>query len=177
MIHWTAVGELGADNIVSEQIVNLSALMRISMESTSFVHDLNSELAHARAYVRLMSDMKSGHFEVDWQIRTDCLDLMVPKIILQPLLENAIRYVGGRITVTIEYVDRAIVFSVRDRGPGFSEEVLKRYSGKGGFELQQDTHVGLSNVYLRLKLQYGDRCHFTLFNDDGAVVRIQIDAA
>src|SRR5205085_10458389 len=95
----------------------------------------------------------------DKQISPDTLDLIVPSMILQPLVENSIKHGlarkvgGGRITITTVLRDRHAIIEVHDDGLGMTEERLE-HALHGG--------IGLSNVNERLRTIYGVNYHLTL---------------
>jgi two-component system, LytTR family, sensor kinase len=92
-------------------------------------------------------------------ISPDTLDVIVPSMILQPLVENSIKHglakkVGeGRITITTGLRNRHTVIEVHDNGLGMTEERLEQAVGEG---------IGLSNVNERLRTIYGASCQLKL---------------
>jgi two-component system LytT family sensor kinase len=114
--------------------------------------------------VRLGGRLQS-HFEVEEKARA----VRLPALLLQPLVENAIKHGiapqagGGQVAVDCRIENERCVITVRDTGPGFSEE-----AGAG---------FGLRSVRERLDLSYGDDYRFEIQDGDGACVRISLPTA
>lgn len=91
------------------------------------------------------------------------LDVRVPALILQPLVENAIKHGitsrndGGVLTISAKREGRHVRISVVDDGAGIDEKVLSRLSSKHAVD-SHDQHVGLLNVRDRLASLYGVEC-------------------
>jgi len=92
------------------------------------------------------------------------LDVIVPSMILQPLVENSIKHGlsrkvgGGRITIKASLRDARTIVEVHDDGLGMSEDRLEHALGGG---------IGLSNVNERLRTIYGENCQLTLTSAPG----------
>jgi LytS/YehU family sensor histidine kinase len=103
----------------------------------------------------------------------ELLDAYVPSLILQPLVENAIKHgvtrraEGGEVTVTVARERGALRLAVRDNGPGLPSTEPSPRSGSG---------VGLSNARARLEQLYGDRHRFTVSShpEGGVLVELSI---
>jgi sensor histidine kinase YesM len=108
--------------------------------------------------------------QVKWEIAPEALQIKVPSLILQPLIENAILHgvatmAGpGILAIRADCDDRYLHLQVRDTGPGLPGD--KPHSG-----------IGLSNTQTRLRRLYGSGQRFELLNDNGLVVNIQIPLA
>jgi two-component system, LytTR family, sensor kinase len=133
-------------------IIRLSGLLRRLMRSTDHFVTLREELESIDEYLDIELVRFGPQLEVDKQIAADTLDVIVPSMILQPLVENSIKHGlsrkvgGGRITITARAHDGHTIIEVRDDGLGMSGERLEQASGGG---------IGLSNVNERLRTIYG----------------------
>jgi len=113
------------------------------------------------------------NLQVDQQISPQTLDIIVPSMILQPLIENSIKHGlarkvgGGRITIRTTMSHGHTVIEVHDDGLGMSEERLEHALGGG---------IGLSNVNERLQTIYGASYHLKLTSTpgEGTCARIEI---
>jgi two-component system, LytTR family, sensor kinase len=133
-------------------ITKLSGLLRRFMRSTDHFVTLREELESIDEYLDIELVRFGPQLKVDKHISPDTLDIVVPSMILQPLVENSIKHglsrkVGeGRITISTMLRDGHAVIEVHDDGLGMSEERLEQAVGDG---------IGLSNVNERLRTIYG----------------------
>jgi two-component system, LytTR family, sensor kinase len=133
-------------------ITKLSALLRRLMRSTDHFVTLREELESIDEYLDIEVVRFGPHLIVDKAISPDTLDVVMPSMILQPLIENSIKHGlsrkvgGGRITIKAEVRDGLTTIEVHDDGLGMSEERL---------EHALDGGIGLSNVNERLRTIYG----------------------
>jgi len=154
-------------------ITKLSGLLRRLMRSTDHFVTLREELASIDEYLDIEVMRFGPQLRVQKDISADTLDIIVPSMILQPLVENSIKHglsrkVGeGRITIRTVLRDGHAVIEVHDDGLGMSEEGLE-HALEGG--------IGLSNVNERLRTIYGANYHLILESrsGQGTCARIEI---
>ncbi|MGZ8831388.1 MAG: sensor histidine kinase [Thermoanaerobaculia bacterium] len=154
---------------VRRMIARLSELLRHTIESRgSDEIPLRDELDFLRRYIEIMEIRFQGRLRVTTSIEPDVLDALVPNLILQPIVENALEHGTSRITGEgrVEIAARRngddLILSVQDNGPGLREG--DRKSG-----------VGLTNTEARLEQLYGgDAASLSMRSDDGAGVLAQI---
>lgn len=133
-------------------ITKLSGLLRRLMRSTDHFVTLREELESVDEYLDIEVVRFGSHLRVVKQISPDTLDVIVPSMLLQPLVENSIKHGlarkvgGGRITIRTEVRGGHTVIEVLDDGLGMTEERLENALGGG---------IGLSNVDERLRTIYG----------------------
>lgn len=138
-----------------ELLLILSSYYRQTLENDKYMLDLHTELQYVMNYLELEKARFEEKLQLEIKVEED-VHCMVPSFILQPLVENAVRYGGdteGKCHVTIigKNVKNYVEISIEDRGRGFPEEIKKKlYAGEkyGG--------VGLENVYRRMKSIYGE---------------------
>ncbi|MDB4915750.1 MAG: signal transduction histidine kinase LytS [Gemmatimonadetes bacterium] len=131
---------------------------------------LRHEIAFAKRYLAIEQVRFRDRLVIEWDVDSALLDAMVPRSILQPIVENAIRHgiskrtAAGRIAASVVRREEALRITVRDDGPGFD-----------GGELTSDG-VGLSATRTRLALLYGDAASMVLSGagQGGAVVEITL---
>lgn len=156
-------------------IVKLSALLRRLLRSHDHFVTLHEELESIDEYLDIEMVRFGSQLHIEKQIGTDTLDIMVPSMILQPLVENSIKHgladlVGrGQITITICSVreNGHTVIEVSDDGLGMTQERLANALTGG---------VGLRNVNERLRVIYGPLCQLKLRSvaGQGTAVRMEI---
>ena len=138
-------------------IINLSTYLRYNIESGENFVDINQELEQVKAYVEIEKARFGEKLDVIYDIE-DNLDIKIPSLIIQPLVENSIKH-GilegkgcGTVTIRIKKSSSdAVSISIEDDGCGISEEIITGIQ-EGDID---DTKIGLLNVHKRLKFIYG----------------------
>ena len=159
IINWKAL-EVGEDDI-SKITLALSTYYRTSLNRGETMTIIENEIQNIRAYLRIQEIMHDGNFKVYEDFDPTLYDEPVPKLILQPLVENAIDHgldvsdkekhilwISGKVEQDSEEVSK-IVFEVRDNGVGMTESKKKElleYTSKG---------YGVRNVRERIEVLYG----------------------
>lgn len=142
------------------------ALIRIvscSFRSNISFYSLKEELEVLDSYVYLMKIRYSDGFEVEYQIDPQCLECLVPRLILQPLVENSIvhGFTGdevGHLRVSASKENAGLALRIWDDGRGMTEEqIAQALDGKKRTD-NDNTSIGLENVIARLKLNFGETC-------------------
>jgi len=154
-------------------IAKLSGLLRRLMRSTHHFVTLREELESVDEYLDIEVVRFGPQLRVEKQISAQTLDVIVPSMILQPLVENSIKHGlsrkvgGGRITIKTLLRDGHAIIEVHDDGLGMSDERLEHAVGDG---------IGLSNVNERLRTIYGASYHLKLTSvpGQGTCARVEI---
>lgn len=130
---------------ISDMIVELGKLIRYRLKNEEQQIPLSDEIIFAKTYVNIMKNRLEDALNTRWDIDEELVNNLVPKYIIQPLIENSIMHSYSaenkvvNILVKLEYVKSAIRILVIDDGCGISEEKLK--------EINQGLNSGLSNRY------------------------------
>src|SRR4249920_2428935 len=154
-------------------ILKLSGLLRRLMRSTDHFVTLREELESIDEYLDIESIRFGPQLRVVKQISPATLDVIVPSLILQPLIENSIKHGlsrkigGGRITIRSVMQNGRAIIEVHDDGLGMTEDRLENALGGG---------IGLSNVNERLRTIYGAtyRLKLTSAPGRGTCARMEI---
>ena len=148
---------------------NLADILRFCISPDEFV-ELRQELAILGRYVEIQRIRLSDSFTFAQDVPEELLSCMVPKMMLQPLAENAILHglsgvQEGRLTVTAREEGGVLEICVLDNGCGFPADMLGPYQAPE----QQTGHLGLFNVDTILRKHYGESFGLRLENrKDGA---------
>jgi two-component system, LytTR family, sensor kinase len=148
---------------VRRMIARLSELLRTSLDEADEPEvPLQRELTFTERYLDVIQIRFQGHLQVDMHADDNVRDALVPNLILQPLVENAIKHgisklsSGGHIEVTATREGERVLISVRDNGPEVS------------LEKPPSPHsLGLRNTRARLAALYGPVQSLTLKHADG----------
>jgi sensor histidine kinase YesM len=155
-----------------ELLLSFSNYLRRSFDfkDLSQLVPLKDEIEMARSY----AEIETARFEERLEIRFDVpddLEIKVPILMLQPVLENAVNHgilpkpEGGRIDITIRREGKLLKFSVKDNGVG-TDAVLK----KGSVKTEFGSGVGLSNIDSRLRKLFRQRLHVVSSPGNGTEV-------
>jgi signal transduction histidine kinase len=142
----------------NQMLVRLSELLRLTMESSGRQQvSLRQELEFLECYLEIERIRFADRLQTHLDVEPSVLDALVPNLILQPLVENAIRHgiasrvQGGRLDVHARRRNGMLVLEIHDDGPGVGE-VETESDPRGG--------IGLSNCRARLSQLYGEDHRF-----------------
>ncbi|MFC3804378.1 sensor histidine kinase [Cohnella sp. GCM10012308] len=156
-IYWYALDS--GNSGVGDMVKDLSKLLRIGLSKGKTEIAIGEELEHAQAYCRLQMKRYPDTFEARWEIDEGLLSYMTPKVILQPLAENAIFHSvssmdgEGLIVIRALRIGDDIRLEVEDNGflPVDMERLARILSGE-----EQDKGYGIRNVHERVRLHFGE---------------------
>lgn len=158
-------------DIAESMIDRLSTLLRKTLEvSNSQEISFQEELEYLKIYLEIQECRFQERMESRLNIAADTLEIAVPNLFLQPLVENAIQHAiapkakGGTIQISSWRENNTLIVEVRDSGPGFPEDRENIF--KAGF--------GLSNTRERLRLLYGKNSFLTLENPEGGGAQVKV---
>ncbi len=162
----------GAKESANLAISRLSDFLRYTLDNDPMKRvTLGSELGALDLYLEIEKVRFGDRLIIRKEVGSRALEALVPSLILQPLIENAIKYAvtpseeGGTLTISAKVHDQMLILQLSDNGPGLNNR-QKANNGSCG--------VGLKNTRERLQQFYGDRQAFTLAPNDpsGLVVTI-----
>lgn len=143
---------------ISSMVQALAAIFRESTNQKRYMIPLREELALVSSYVTIQKIRLEERLEVCFSIPPECMELFLPKLSLQPILENSIKY-GAEKAMTpcvihVHASERAGHLRIRiwDNGPGIPKEILSRL--KNG-EQREGPGVGLMNIEERIRMLGG----------------------
>lgn len=162
-----------------------ASMLRYATDTRSRTAFLQEEIENVRNYLLLAKSRYEDNLEFVIDVPEDLHGIEVPKLTLQPLVENALNhgYAGSstlrRISVIGTITDSMLVLEIRDNGTGFSEDMLRSFrrliadidAGKVSIE-DAGGHIGLINTCLRLHYYSNGAIRITIRNDNGAVVTL-----
>jgi two-component system sensor histidine kinase YesM len=170
-IVWMA--EFGDSEKVIATTKSLAQFFRISLSQGSESITLGEEIEHIKQYMFIQKQRYGDHLKYNIECPEDYKSIKVPKIILQPIVENAI-YHGikeldgvGFVKIQVEKNDHQLILNVSDNGVGFDASTEKSSLTKLG-------GVGLDNVNKRLKLIYGDESGVRIDSKIGVGTEVKI---
>ncbi len=176
-VNWRAkaIGERD----ISLMVESLGNLLRMTLSNKNKVFTLKQELELVTYYISIQKCRYEERLVYQLNCEDTLLDASIPKLTIQPLVENAIHYALEEITeachISIEIfsIEDELQIYVRNNGSLFETELLEKLEKK---EIQPHGFgIGLLNINQRLMLTFGDSYGLTLFNEeDHAVAKITI---
>lgn len=174
MISWMGYGASNAD--ICKVVASLSDFFRLSLNKGEDSFTLADELNHVKSYITIQ-EYRMRHIQFRLEAPRELLNLRVPKLMVQPLVENAIlhglrpRNYRGYITIRCALEQAYLVIRVMDDGVGFDEKLL-------GERTEKSTSYGLKNIRQRLAVLYDDRGSLEIANrpEGGVVARLRYPA-
>lgn len=189
-IHWMA-RKKGADD-VSELVESLSRLFRIGLSKGDDIIPMSEEWTHITSYLQIQKTRYRDRLQVEMKLSPEAEKLYVLKLVLQPMVENAIyhgikaRRGPGRIWIEGDIEDNMLMLTVRDDGAGMTKkrlEGLRRQLVSPVTAMEappaerpgESRSYGLLNVQARIKLTFGEAYGITIdsIENEGTTVQIK----
>ena len=181
------MAEINDDNETQKMSVALGKLIRISVKGDHVIY-VYEELEHVRSYLLIQKIRMDDKFDVLIDMDSEILSCMIPKLILQPCIENSI-YHGlenlgekGHLYINGRKDNQNVIFTVSDNGVGIPPKELSELNAslhdkEPLRDINGNTHIGLHNVAQRIQLlypgdEYGVEVKSTL--GQGTVVYIRL---
>ncbi len=174
-IIWLAAG--GKNEEVTEVTAALAKLFRTSISRGETYVTLRNEIENIQSYLTIQMFRYGDKLKYTMEVDEKFLDFTVPKLILQPIVENAL-YHGikpspqdGVIRIGALEKDGTLILTVSDNGVGMNEEQLKKM-----FSVDENSHrgIGVTNVHNRIQLCYGETYGLFYFSVPGTGTRVEI---
>ncbi len=162
----------GANETANKAVSRLSDFLRYTLDNDPMSSvTLGSELSAIDLYLEIEKVRFGDRLIIEKSIEAKAQDALLPSLILQPLIENAIKYAitpseeGGTLRISARVQHKTLILQVSDSGPGLG-------NGNNG---QKSSGVGLKNTRERLQQRYGDAQAFTLAPNEPTGLRITIN--
>ena len=184
-ISWKA--RLSKVDDISEMVEDLSDIMRSSIGKNSSMTQLCDEIKYIKKYLDIMKRRFEDRLAIKINIDESLNDYLIPRLLIQPLIENAIYHgiermrQGGIIFVGAKVVGDKTIINVCNTGNGLPKDVvdkingdLRRGSDEYFYSLQsnQSKNVGLENANRRIKLSYGEEYGIQLVTKVGYYLNV-----
>jgi len=168
---------------IFESLKSFNILLRASISGTQEMIELSEELELVKNFINILQLRYGSRFTIDIRIDTGLESLLVPKLILQPIVENSIFHgiepTGrrGRIEITAERTDDCIILSIGDDGRGMSEAEISEVLDSGAGN-RQFNRIGIKNVDDRIKILFGEEYGLRIRSSEGrgTIVSIHMPA-
>lgn len=174
-----SLARINGQNDIYQISLKLGALLRNSLNNQNSFYTIRESVELLENYLTIQEIRFVDKLQVNYDIDESTLDLVIPKLIIQPLVENSIKHglepkIGNWIiNIEIKKVNNRLVIRVIDNGIGVDTNILKDdYS-----LLEKTNHVGVYNIYRRLQINYRNKANFKITrdeNDEFSIAEIDI---
>lgn len=179
------LSEVHGDTEVAETVFSLGSLMRYHMKWKTKTATLSEELDCIDRYIFFMSASNGTEIRLESTLPREVLYTEIPKLSIQPLVENAIVHGmpmdSRRIVITLKcrQEDGLLVLSVTDNGTGIAPERLHEIqcalNGSGTGNIRSGKNgIGVVNVHQRIQLMYGEACGLRFISCEGLGTSVEV---
>lgn len=164
----------------SDMIVKLSQLMRYSIKNPSKTVYLYEDIKYIEDYLTLQKMRFGQRLEYEIQLNEALLEIKIPQLLLQPLIENSIKYNMDtvdylNIIIRGESLPSVYRIVIEDNGLGMSEERLNELNNQFNDQKIINKNYGLFNVHRSIQLLYGEEYGIKeIKSDDGLKIKIYL---
>ena len=166
----------------AEMVSSLAKFFRISLSQGKDMIPLGKELEHASSYLKIQNIRFKDKFDYHVEVDPKLMKYLIPKLSIQPLLENAIyhgmegMYDDGEIIISVYEENGNIKIDVADNGLGMTEEKLDYIMHNKVVSSKRGSGIGVRNVNERIQLIYGKQYGITISSelDEGTTATITI---
>ena len=147
---------------VSNLCQSLAGLFRYSLDMKNPLSTVSGELVHLKNYIYVMNVRMQNQVEYEFHIDDNVLQDTLPRISIQPLVENALNHglknQKGKKKVIISAGIREddLLISVEDNGIGMSDEKIRELFSEDPGEKQKNRSIGIFNIHKRMQYLYGE---------------------
>ena len=178
-INWMA-RERGADDVV-KMVEALTNMFRLGLSQGKDCITVREEIEHIKNYLYIQGVRYGEKLSYEFQVDNDTLDIIIPKLILQPLVENSIYHGiklkkgGGKILIKSQKIGDVLTLSVYDNGAGMSRQKLEELrKDVEAIENGENGSFGMTYVIERLKLYAGDDFSINIESYEGVFTEVTI---
>ncbi|OXM83819.1 sensor histidine kinase [Paenibacillus rigui] len=172
VINWMALDKDQEE--ISRMLVSLSLMLQYAVRNKEEEVAFRDDLVWLQSYIHIMENRYMGIFKVEYELDAIPSEAKVPKMFLQPFVENAIIHgfsyhaEGGLIHISGQRVEENLVFTIRDNGTGMHSEQIASILNS------ETAGVGMMNVQNRIQLLYGTSYGISIASAAGEGTEITI---
>lgn len=179
MINWLA--QQGRTAEVSSAVQSLSRFYKLTLSRKQSISTIAQETEHATIYLEIQNMRYHNSIEFVSDIPDELMEYQIPKLTLQPLIENAVLHgilekddKAGTIVLTGWLEDSSIVLLISDDGVGISPDKLSSILSGEGSSSSGGTNIAVYNTHRRLQILYGTDYGLTYSNNPGGGTEVEI---
>ncbi len=177
VVNYKLITECGYDTVTSLMLSKLSRIVEYSYITDNMFVCLESEIDFVNDYIDFLK-LRYGEFVSEIYVDETIKDMKIPKMLIQPFVENSVfhglKKKGDMIIIRCIDNDDSVEISIYDNGVGMSPEELSLLKNALENEAFMKEHIGIKNVYNRIKLIYGEYGTINFDSVYGEYTRITI---
>jgi two-component system sensor histidine kinase YesM len=168
-IKWLA--KLNGIKEIEVIVIQLGKLLKNSINNQNEMTTIRESIEIIDSYLTIQNIRYSGRFEVNMDIDSNVLDCYVPRLIIQPIVENALihgiakKVEPGKLDIKVKQAGTDIVIEVTDDGVGIDDAHLKQIKAELECDKRKVQNIGIHNVNRRIKLCYGDKYGVSIYSE------------
>jgi two-component system sensor histidine kinase YesM len=174
-INWIA--RINGVDEIAEVATSLANLMRYTISGSDFTI-IGMEMENLNNYICIQKHRYGNDLSVQLSFSPDTLNIKIPKLIIQPIVENAISHgvMGhGKILVSCVCEDQLVYINVEDDGEGMSSEKIKEILNDNKKQNSSEKQsIGINSVNERIKLFYGSEYGVSIVSETGKMTKVTI---
>ena len=178
---------------IAGMVEALSSFFRYSISRKGKLVTLREELANINNYMLIQCYRFNNRFSLEVLIDEEdeeAYDFLIPKLIIQPVVENAIyhgleeKLEGGRVTIEVIVTDKTLILTISDNGSGIEGAALAKLNQRihspsmrveeEGGQKQHNTGIALPNIHKRIQLLFGEEYGVNVYSTVGQGTDVEI---
>ena len=177
----SSIAQISGCDQVSDLSESLARIFRYTLDMSSNYSTVEKELIHLKNYIQVMDVRMPHEIQYNYDIEESALSWKIPKLTLQPIVENAINH-GVRgvrhekiINISIRLENDNLIICVSDNGQGFdAEEINRRLLMNDREDVEKGRSIGLVNINARLRMLCGDACGIRVESTEGEGTKVWV---
>ena len=175
-----SMAQLGECEAIKEISVYLSKYIRYIFSKKDAYETVEEALDNLQNYLKIQKIRDGREINCYVDISSDMLEYKIPFLLLHTFVENSVKYATKPgedvlvIKITAKIINSEIIeFLIKDNGNGYPCDMLEDVK-RGDYWIKENKHIGIINVYQRMKLLYHQETTLELWNDEGACTQIKM---
>lgn len=172
---------IGQGEKAAKMLSSFMNMLNIPMKANSYGYSLRDETEYVRYYIQLMGYRYGRDLKYELSIEEGLEEFVIPPLILQPLVENAIFHglsmleegEEGQIRISADKKGEAVVLSVEDNGGGMSAQCLEKI-WESDRSRESVNSIGLKNVLSRIRYVFGEQSRIEIESRQGSGTSVKI---
>ena len=166
----------------TEKLIQTTAVyLRYNLDNIKKNVTIKRESENLKDYIYIQKCRYGERFEFILEIAEECLEQIIPCMILQPLVENAVghgigmKVSGGKVWIRVYKENDRTVIEAEDNGVGMSEKDIDEFMNALANDEGENNHIGLLNIYKRLNIFFENDVKININNvDPGLLVKLSL---